>query len=428
MAEAQRRERVSRIVARSPGWLAAALCVLTAATSCAPRQLEVPLERGSAVERVVSGEPRSPAAIHTAFQGGFGPDAETTLPWVARRHGLWVLSGGPSKAARLRELNPAGLVLRYTKIGGLHGPETRPPTGDPDWAEIERRDLVARDERGAPVRNTENGWFYVDLLDPARRGAWIEVLVARLAVDLEGYDGVMLDNSGVVHESLMSARPAGYDDAAYFDAVHEVLRAVRAALPGKTIVFNSYGGFAAERLRGPALLDVADGIYFEGFSFKVTGTHFASRRLVQQLTDFAAAARSGKITVALDYVDAADVERRTFSLASFLLAAGERSYHFVSAPRIASAVQEYPEQALDLGRALDAMRARTDGLLSRRYERGWVLLNPEDQPAVFELAGKGRAERLRLEGGGAFPSPGALVWEASARRIELAPHSGAIVR
>lgn len=428
MAEAHRRERVSRGVAGRTRLAAAVACVLLAAASCAPSQVATPLDRAPAAARAGELPARTPTTIRTAFQGGFGKDADSTLPWVARRHALWVLSGGPSKAARLRELNPAGLALRYTKIGGLHGPETRPPDGDPDWAEVARRDLVARDASGAPVRNTENGWFYVDLLDPARRASWTELLIARLAADLDGYDGVMLDNSGVVHESLMSARPAGYDDAAYFDAVHEVLRAVRAALPAKTIVFNSYGGFAPERLRGPALLDAADGLYFEGFSFKVSGGHFAARRLTQQLGDFAAAARAGKLTVALDYVDAADVERRTFSLAAFLLGVGERSYHFVSAPRISTAVQEFPEQMLDLGRALDGMRARPDGLLSRRYERGLVLLNPEDQPAVFELAGKSSSERLRLEGGGAYPAPGALVWEPVAGRLELAPHGAAIVR
>ncbi len=420
MAEAHRRQRVNGRAARALGAV-----LVSVLASCAPRVAELPLESPLAAAR---GSEPGATRVRTAFQGGFDASAEEQIRFVAERHELWVLSGGPAKLAKLRAANPSALALRYAKIGGLHGPVTRPPAGDPDWAEVERGDLIARDPSGRAVRNTENGWYYVDILEPGHRARWSELLIARLAVDLEGYDGVMLDNAGVVHASLMSARPAEYDDARYFEAVHDLLRRVRAALPGKTIVFNSYGGFAPPELRGPTLLDVADGIYFEGFSSKVNGAAFGRARLTQQIGDFAAAAAADKITVALDYVPATDLDGRLRSLAAFLLGAGERSYHFVTDPRLGTAVQEYPEDTLDLGTPLGMLRARADGLVSRRYERGLVLLNADEAPVVFDVPGTRPVETLRLAGGGAFPSAGSLEWVPAPHRLTLAPQSAAIIR
>ncbi len=418
MAEALGRERVTARTA-----LAATLvCVLA---SCAPGTLRPPRDAAATTARAAEWQG---AQIRTVFQGGFDSNAEDQIRFVASRHELWVLSSGPAKLAKLRAANAAAVALRYTKIGGLHSPETRPPKGDPDWAEVERRDLIARDDAGRPVRNTENGWYYVDILDPAHRAQWSELLNARLAVDLEGYDGVMLDNAGVVHASLMSARPAGYDDAGYFEAVHDLLRRVRAAFPSKTIVFNSYAGFAADGLRGPALLDAADGLYFEGFSSKVNGGAFGRARLLQQLGDFAAVAAMDKIGVALDYVPAGDVDARLRSLAAFLLGAGERSFHFVVDPRLDTAVQDYPESSLDLGAPLGGLKARPDGLVSRRYERGLVLLNADESPVIFDVPGARPNESLQLVGGGAFPSSGSLAWVAVPRRITLAAKAAAIIR
>ncbi len=352
------------------------------------------------------------------------------MHFVAARHQLWVLSTGPAKLAEVEALNPAVPALRYWKIAGLHGPETRPPAGDSDWAQVERQNLMAKDALGRPVRQTYNHWYFIDILDPAKRAAWTSLLIARLKTELVGYGGVMLDNSNVVHPTLWTAPPDGYTPAKYHDAIHEILRAVKAALPDKLVVFNSYEGFADPGLRGPEMLDVADGIYFEAFAYKTNGGKLFDRpRLELQLRDFAAAAATGKITVALDYAKSTDLDRRMLTLAGYLLAAGDRSYLFFSGVDLHTDIQEYPEQTLDLGAPVDAMTARDDGLWSRRYERGVAFVNVNDGTEVKldDSLTKNR-ERLTLVGGGAFPSHGSLSWAPAASSITVPPMTGVVLR
>ena len=276
---------------------------------------------------------------------------------------------------------------------------------------------------------TQNDWYYVDIQNPTKRAAWIQVLTEQIAsVRAQGWDAVFFDNAGVIEPSLINEYPSDYSDAAYYAAVDDVMRSIRAAFPGMHIVFNSYSGWAAPGQRGLELLDHADGMFFEGFSLKVSGKYFDTARYLQNLDDFASVVASGRKAVAMDYLASADIPRRTWSLASYLLVNGPTAYHYLAGTDVDSELQQYPEDQLDIGEPTADAVVRTDGLVVRGYEGATVIVNPGTKTVSYPL-GSGSFQQLVLSGGGDFPNAGSASWTPFAgSTAPLAPNTALIVR
>jgi len=96
---------------------------------------------------------------------------------------------------------------------------------------------------------------------------------------------------------------------------------------------------------------------------------------------------------------------RRFALASYLLAAGPKSYfNFLAGDKkLNDAAQYYPEYDAPLGVATGAMRELANGVYARPFSGGLVIVNPTDKPADgvrpvgargdFTSAGEGRKVR-----------------------------------
>ncbi|MBK7973814.1 MAG: endo alpha-1,4 polygalactosaminidase [Deltaproteobacteria bacterium] len=320
--------------------------------------------------------PTDHASVRSVFKGSFTATPEA-FQYVATVPDFHVLSMGPSKVQSIKSVNPDVEAYYYFKVGGLHGPATRPPSGDPGWDTVVAEDLLWNGPSGHPVTQTQNDWYYVDIQNPTKRAAWIQVLTEQIAsVRAQGWDAVFFDNAGVIEPSLINEYPSDYSDAAYYAAVDDVMRSIRAAFPGMHIVFNSYSGWAAPGQRGLELLDHADGMFFEGFSLKVSGKYFDTARYLQNLDDFASVVASGRKAVAMDYLASADIPRRTWSLASYLLVNGPTAYHYLAGTDVDSELQQYPEDQLDIGEPTADAVVRTDGLVVRGYEGATVIVNP----------------------------------------------------
>jgi len=367
--------------------------------------------------------------VRPVFKGSFS-DAPDQVDYVANVDDLQILNGaGPSKLAALHAANAADLVYTYQKIAGLHGPGPTSPSGDPGWQAVVSQNLLWHDSRGHPVTEPLSGWYYVDILTPSKRAAWTRVLLANVQDQLaNGYDAVFLDDANVIDPSLISEYPPTYSDAAYYEAVGQVLASVRAALPGRKIIVNSYTGAAAPGNRGLELLADCDGLFFEAFSYRNSGEFFDPARYLQQVDDFAAVVASGKMAVAMDYAPATDMPHRMWSLASYLLVDSERSYHYFAATDSASDLQSYPENALAIGVALGDAAASTDGLVRRVYRGATAIVNPSPRTVDYSLSDDAW-EQLELGGGGAFPDMGTLSWlPIASSSISLAPDTAAILR
>ncbi|MFN7950259.1 MAG: putative glycoside hydrolase [bacterium] len=373
-------------------------------------------------------EPSTESSVRSVFKGSFTASPEA-IEYVATVPDLHVLSMGPSKVQSIKSVNPQVEAYHYFKTGGLHGPATRPPTGDPGWDQVVAQDLLWSGPSGNAVTQTQNGWYYVDIQDPAKRAAWIAILIDQIAeVRAQGWDSVFLDNAGVIEPSLITEYPADYSDAAYYAAVADVLAGLRAAFPDMHLIFNSYSGWAPVGMRGLELLDHADGIFFEGFSLKVSGKYFDTGRYLQQLEDFASVVRSGRVAVAMDYLATTDVARRIWSLASYLLVNAPSAYHYLAGTDTETELQQFPEDQLAIGEPLTDAAVRVDGLVVRSYTGAVVVVNPTTASKSYAM-GEGTWQQLALAGGGDFPNPGAVTWTPLAgTAVSLAPNTAIVVR
>lgn len=372
--------------------------------------------------------PSTGPSVRSVFKGSFTSSPEA-IEYVATVPDLHVLSMGPSKVQSIKSVNPAVEAYYYFKTGGLHGPATRPSSGDPGWDQVVAQDLLWHGPSGAAVTQTQNGWYYIDIQDPTKRAAWIAILIDQIAqVRAQGWDSVFFDNAGVIEPSLITEYPADYSDAAYYAAVADVLAGVRAAFPGMHLVINSYSGWAPAGLRGLELLDHADGMFFEGFSLKVSGKYFDTGRYLQQLADFGAVVASGRIAVAMDYLATTDAARRMWSLASYLLVNSPTAYHYLAGTDTDTELQQFPEDQLAIGEPLGDAVVRVDGLVVRSYAGAVVVVNPSTASKSYTM-GDGAWEQLALSGGGDFPNPGAIAWTPLAdASVSLAPSTAIVVR
>lgn len=378
-----------------------------------------------------TGDTPSPTSgLRTVFQGSYSRDDTAQVDFVAS-HDLHVIGVGPTKLDELRQANPDLTALYYTKIAGVHGPETRPPSGDPQWAQAVAQNLLLKGASGNYVRNTTNGWYYINIQDATKRAKWWAIQKSVLGPQMAYYDGIYFDNTTTItsdFEDLVTEPPLGYDESAYYNAVYALLGATRTDFPGKTVIFNTYAGWETPGFRGLELLPVADGIFFEGFSYKVRAGLFDKPRLLQQLTDFAGIVQSGKSAVALDYGSPGDITRRTLSLACYLLVANENALHFFSSPEVDSDVQQWPEDSLNLGSPTGAYVTTSSGLLQRDFTGGRVLVNPEDTLSLSYTVEATRREKMVPSGGGAWPATGSLDWQTLSGTVTLPPMSGLILR
>ncbi|MFN7950261.1 MAG: putative glycoside hydrolase [bacterium] len=368
--------------------------------------------------------------VRTVFKGSFSNTTDQ-VNYVANVHDMQIFNGiGQSKINAVKAANPSATIYTYQKVAGIHGPDPIVPAGDPGWSSVQSQDLLWYGPSGKAVTQTQNLWYYIDIINPAKRAAWIPILVANIQSQLAlGYTGIFFDNADIIDPSLITEYPASYTDSAYYQAVGEVLKAVQAALPGKKIVINSYMGAAASGNRGPELLAHSDTLFFEGFSMKASTKFFTDRaRYMQQINDFAAVVASGKNAVAMDYAPVGDMQRRMWSLASYLIVNSPRSYHYYAGTDAGSELQSYPEDTLDLGVATSDAVDRTDKLVSRNYAGGTVVVNPDTASHTYTM-GSGSWQQMVLSGGGAYPATGTITWTAvSGTSMTLAPNTAVIVR
>ncbi len=368
--------------------------------------------------------------VRTVFKGSFSNTTDQ-VNYVAKVHDMQIFNGiGQSKINAVKAANPSATIYNYQKIGGLHGPDPIVPAGDPGWSSVQSQNLLWYGPSGSAVTQTQNLWYYIDIINPTKRAAWVPILVANIKAQLAlGYTGIFFDNACIIDPSLITEFPSNYTDSAYVQAVSEVLKAVQAQLPGVKIVINSYMGAAASGNRGPELLANSDTLFFEGFSMKASTKFFSDRaRYMQQIGDFAAIVASGKSAVAMDYAPAADAQRRMWSLASYLLVNSPRSYHYYAGTDVSSELQSYPEDTLDIGAATSDIVDRADKLVTRAYAGGTVVVNPDTASHTYTM-GAGSWQQMVLSGGGAYPATGSISWTAmSGTSVTLAPNTAVIVR
>ena len=353
-------------------------------------------------------------------------------------------------ADRLRALNPGFLILHYRLGMGLGyriADGDCQPTGD--WLQIvdgarwvrewPPEDLV-KPSWFFPYGGQErvffcpNGWTLMNLDDPGYRDWWLGEVLRQLADNDD--DGLFADSLSVPNFFGGGVwRPRLPDVDAAFEAdwarrIEDGLTALKARMGSRYALLPNAGNWVNSR--DPVRYTAADGVMVEGFASWGPGRLYDPADWRLQMNRILALTGQGRILIAQSYPDAADVEHRMFTVASYLLVKGRRSYinqEFSMAP------EWWPEYELPVGAYLAEPPASVDQLLDpalgvyrRDYEGAMVLVNPGPDTRQVKLD----APRWHLKpiGGGLVPAdgrtPGYLTGPV-VRDLTLAPGQGAVL-
>lgn len=395
------------------------------------------------------------------FMGSSGTDAEKAQ-YASFYTSLYQMmepgyGTGSSKLAALKAASSSLPLLNYQKISGIKSQSGAgcctsgncAQAGDVDdqiFADAVKYNLFFL-KHGNRVINPDNGWCYADLTgtassdDASARGGktklakWIDVLVARVPgkANATNISGIFLDNAlipfdGYAAESTGTA-VSFYADSTlmtnWYSGMRQVVAALRQAFPTKIIVANAYSSSnsVADNQRGFEIIDAgADAIMGEESIFKGSGTYYDFTRFSRIVKDFNDMAHGRRLTNGAkqviqfdDSVSITDTTNRYYALATYLLIQGENVMY---SPFYGdSDVTNLPEFHLDLGAPSGEYTINsTTGLMTRTFQKGTVVLNPNKSGAAISVNTSGK-HKLTISGGGTWSptnsNSGTLSWSTA---------------
>lgn len=360
-----------------------------------------------------------------------------------------------SEADRYRAVNPAFLVLHY-RLGiglGYRGIEGAcSPTGGwlrviegDAWVVEWPGDAVVQEEwfahepegSGPRVLNCDWGWYLMDLDDAAWRTFWTTEVARQL--EANGDDGVFIDSLSV--PSYLGA--SRYDpplpdvdpayETAWSERIDRWLSWLQTQPLGDAYLIPNAGSWITTR--DDTTYASADGLMIEGFAIEADESPYALEDWRLQMDRVLGAVARGQTILAQSY--ALGDEERMFGLGSYLLVKGDRTYLTFEGgdepewwPEYDVPIDAPGETATSVG----DLDRDGDGIYTRRYENGMVLVNPTspwDGTGVTRTVQLGGAFALvRTSGGGALPPSGvpegSLTFE-TVTSVTLPPATAAVV-
>jgi hypothetical protein len=320
--------------------------------------------------------------------------------------------------AEMKKVNPSLVILAYTNA--MFSQFWQSKSFPEDW--------YAHDTTGKRVTNKVTGNF---LMVPTSEG-WIQNRIdeCKLRIEQSGYDGCSLDMLGQASLSLgyvsgAAVNPATtkpWTKAEWLKATAALAARVHAAVaPAKLVMGNglSTGTLYFDRTAPTKQLVMGmDGgiaeAWLRGSKLAVNGFHDEAtwKRDIDLVVD---AEKNGKpiLTLTKLWVKATQAQKdqwRKYSLASFLLATGGRSYFFFSDRYGASRTATHPWYRIDLGAPAGAY-VKQGGVYTREFTKGRVYVNPTGTSFSVAL------------GGSYVTTAGTTV-----STLKLAPHTGELLR
>ncbi|MCC7020511.1 MAG: hypothetical protein IT332_12185 [Ardenticatenales bacterium] len=357
-------------------------------------------------------------------------------------------------ADRLRTIAPNILILHYRLGIGLgyrviEGRECAPTGGliqivDGDaWVHEWPGDTAVR----APwffrwanqdrVLNCDFGWYLTDVANNDYRAWWTGEVLRQLEAnddDALFADSVSVPNyfGGDHWRPSLPAIDAAFETE-WSTRIDDWLAYVKGRFGDRYLVLPNAGNWVTTRDR--TTYSAADGVMIEGFAMWAPDRRYAEGDWRLQMDRVLGLASRGKVIIAQAYPTGdgspRDVDDRMFTLATYLLVKGRRSYLNLET---SSNVDWWPEYEIDLGAYVDepppsvgALAERPDPLAPpvyvRRYTHGMVIVNPSDQPVPYDL---GRTMWAATPiGGGAVPADGRTdgwrIVYSPIRRIDFRP-------
>lgn len=359
--------------------------------------------------------------MYDAANEDFNRNNAAQLAYVATKN-YCCIQKGASTVTALKAAHPSILLLYYFKLNGVKSTDTL-------YATAVANDLFMRDAQGNICYNPPNGWYWIDIQNPTKRNIWLTACYSAVNTQLtsDGYMGLRFDNTEVLSPQLpdiINTLPAGYDQELYWQALIACLQGWKAAWPTKQFMFNTYYPTATAPYRGPGLLPYCDGMYFEGFAFKVGGSALPLDRFAYTISDFTNQV-STKIMCAIDYVASSDTVRRIFSLGTYLLCAHPTSYWQLF-NKDGGSIAYFSEYAVDIGQPKSAYT--TDGTLYyRTYTNGIVIVNPDSVSHDYAVSGT-KYKYVPTGTSGQFPNDAGVSYVEVSGTQTIAATSALILR
>lgn len=360
------------------------------------------------------------------------------------------------EADRLRGVNPSFLILHYRLGLGLGYRSAEgdcQPTGDllriirgDDWiVEWPGDSSVAEgwffhwpEDSSQRVYQCDWGWYLMELGDPGWRAWWHDT--AWDQVQANDDDGTFMDSLSVPNflgGSTYRPQLPDFDpdlESAWAARISDWLSWLRTRPLGSRYIVPNVGSWITSR--DATDYTAADGVMVEGFAMEADQSPYALSDWQLQMNRVLSVVRGGGAVLAQTYV--AGVQERMFSLASYLLVKGGRTFVNVD---VGSDPEWWPEYGLPVGAPSaatpqDIQELDPDGdyVYRREYDTGAVLVNPT---SPYDGSGVTRTVQLGGEfwtaapsGGGIVPPDGAptggLSWTA-VTSVTLAPNTSAIL-
>jgi len=340
---------------------------------------------------------------------------------------------GATTADRLRRVGRRFLVLHYRLAIG-DGPVAfrigrRWAT---DFGFVRRHESWFWHMAGRRVYQRASRWYLMNP-DSGWRAYWAGRVLreARLLHD----DGVFADSLSVPQYlgagSFVPPLRYFVGERAWMRRIDRFMRYERRRLHGRLWLIPNAGSMITTRDRTDYAL--ADGVMVEGFAQPGEGAWYAADDWRLQLNRVLRLARLGRVLLEQSYLDAGDLGRRRFVLASYLLTKGRHSFVNMD---VGPDPQWFPEYELRLGppatslpRSVDEL-ATGSGVYARTYRNGVTLANPDSAPHRWTFTGT-RWLAEPYGGGAVGPNVSTAGMGVRTRPVTgslaLAAHSGAVL-
>ncbi len=309
-----------------------------------------------------------------------------------------------------------------------------------DWAHIDAHENMFAHHAGERILTRWDSWLMApgDMVPPASEDArdhWVNyyALTASEQVYSFGYDGLFVDSAShwLNPRAVFGKMPDDYDPDAWYQARVEALTYVKSLLPDKTVVFNGlHNGHGAEDS-----LENTDGGMWETFAFQPQSGQYQGEEAWEEAIALTARHPDKAIVLVVKEQPGLleDIQKRTFVTASYLLVSRPNLYFSMTDLQHAGSgsILYFPEYTLDLGAPLGAYTRDDNGLYSRRFERGLVLVNPSASRSLPWTADADYRQVVPVGGGEVMADggwEGTLEYEtlAAGQAVEIPP-AGALI-
>ena len=343
----------------------------------------------------------------------------------------------------LRVINPGFLVLHYHLAMWQSAPNVSFIVNGTKWdndypAVTEQEQWFWHSPSGERVASNQDGKLLMNIGDPGFRAYWHKSLVDQVRAG--DYDGVFLDSASpalLQWEARAPADPRLLDTGVRDNLLAELggrswiatweewIAQLDALLAAEGVPLIPNVGALATTWDDTDY-SLTSGIFSEGF----IDPGFVPSDWMDAVNQTLALVNQDKIVILQNYLESdANVARRRYLLANYLLVKGRRTYlsYFGS-----STLSWFPEWDLDLGaaerHAVSVDDLLWNGVYRRDFANGVVLVNPGTTSLTVEL--ETTFQRVEPQGGGAVAATGAVsgsITTSEVTAVELPPKSAEIL-